>query len=107
MGTASSDTALSKNSTYACSGITNSYGKCVNEIAPKFSPAIAEAIRKAIGPHDQNSFNTKILIGDVSVSEMGIVRVTGKQYLYVRGTYEHKIFAHLKKIEAWIETEAV
>jgi len=103
----SADTMLSKNSTYICSRTTNSYGKCVDEIFSKFNLAVANEIRKAIEPHDRNSFTSKILLGEISVDEIGVKRVTGRRYLHVRGTYEYKIFAHLKKVEAWIEDENV
>jgi len=101
------DQSLASNTTYACSRVTNSYGKCVDEISPKFSPAIAAKLREVIGPHDRNSFDQKILLGEVSTEELGVKRVTGRRYLRVRGTYENKLFAHLKKVEAWIIDESV
>lgn len=87
------------------SSTTNSYTKCVHEIASKFPAGITELALQTIDKHDQNNFDETVVIGDVQKfnENTGQQYLAGKHVLRIIGKYEFKWFAHCKNIEMWIE----
>ena len=87
------------------SSTTNSFGKCINEIAGNFPSGVVELAYKAIEKHDQNNFDETVIIGDVLKfnEDTGQQYLAGKHVLRMVGKYEFKWFAHCKSIEMWVE----
>jgi hypothetical protein len=89
------------------SSTTNSYNKCIQELASKFPDGVAEMAIKAIEKHDQNSFVETIVLNEITKfnENTGEKYVAGKNVLYIKGEYAFKWFAHCKTIEMWVEVE--
>ena len=95
------------NSEHYRSSTTNSYDKCIRELASKFPEGVADMAIKAISNHDQNDFHEKVVINEVVKfnENTGGQYIAGKNVLHIVGTYQFKWFAHCKTIEMWIELE--
>ena len=95
------------NSNHYRSSTTNSYDKCIREIAHNFPPEIEAIAIKAIDRHDQNNFDETVPIPNGEVikfnPDTGAKYIAGRQVLRIKGTYEFKWFAHCKTVEMWIE----
>jgi hypothetical protein len=93
------------NSNHYRSSTTNSYNKCIHEIANNFPPEIENIAITAIDRYDQASFDISVPMGDVVKfnSDTGEKYIAGKNILRIKGTYEFKWFAHCKTIEMWLE----
>jgi hypothetical protein len=93
------------NSNHYRSSTTNSYNKCIREIAHNFPPEIEAIAINAIDRYDQTSFDESVPIGDVTKfnSDTGEKYIAGRNILRIKGTYEFKWFAHCKTIEMWLE----
>jgi hypothetical protein len=93
------------NSNHYRSSTTNSYNKCIHEIAHNFPPEIENIAITAIDRYDQASFDISVPMGDVVKfnSDTGEKYIAGKNILRINGTYEFKWFAHCKTIEMWLE----
>lgn len=89
------------------SSTTNSYDKCIREIASKFPDGVADIAINAIKHHDQNSFVEKVVLNEITKfnENTGEKYVSGKNVLYIKGDYCFKWFAHCKTIEMWVEVE--
>ena len=89
------------------SSTTNSYDKCIRELASKFPEGVADKAVKAIEHHDQNSFHERIVLGEITKfnEDTGEKYVAGKSVLHIVGEYSFKWFAHCKSIEMWVEIE--
>ena len=104
----SSDVTVQKtatNSNHFQSSTTNSYNKCINEIAHNFPTDIKDIALKAIDAHDQNNFDDTVKLNDVYKfnPDNGEKFLSGRNVLRIKGTYEFKWFAHCKTVEMWIE----
>ncbi len=89
------------------SSTTNSYNKCIQELASKFPDGVAELAIKTIEKHDQNSFVETVVLNEITKfnENTGEKYVAGKNVLYIKGEYAFKWFAHCKTIEMWVEVE--
>lgn len=87
------------------SSTTNSYNKCIHELASKFPPEVEQIAFNAIDKHDQNNFDESVDLGDVYKFDenSGQKYKAGKHVLRIIGKYEFKWFAHCKCVEMWIE----
>jgi hypothetical protein len=94
-----------QNTEHYRSSTTNSYNKCINELASKFPAEIIEKAIIAIVRHDQNNFDESVELGIVQKynADTGVQYVAGKHILRIVGKYEFKWFAHCKSVEMWIE----
>lgn len=104
----SSDITVQKtatNSNHFRSSTTNSYNKCINEIAHNFPADIKDIALKAIDAHDQNNFDDTVQLNDVYKfnPDNGEKFLSGRNVLRIKGTYDFKWFAHCKTVEMWIE----
>ena len=94
-----------KNTEHYRSSTTNSYNKCIRELAGKFPDEIIEKAIVAIDAHDQNNFDESVELEQI----MKFNENTGKKYvagttvLRIVGKYEFRWFAHFKTVEMWIE----
>ena len=89
------------------SSTTNSYNKCIKELASKFPEGIADLAIKTIDKHDQNNFEEVLSLGNVyadSIIPGGQKTIIGSTTLHIKGEYKFKFFAHCKTVEMWIET---
>jgi hypothetical protein len=93
------------NSNHYRSSTTNSYNKCITEIAHNFPPEIKDIAIKAVDPHDQNNFDETVKLNDVYKfsPDTGEKFLSGRNSLRIKGKYEFKWFAHCKTVEMWIE----
>jgi hypothetical protein len=91
------------------SSTTNSYDKCIRELASKFPDGVADLAIKAIERHDQNSFEETVVLNEITKFDenTGTKYVAGKNVLHIKGDYSFKWFAHCKTIEMWVEVEKV
>lgn len=89
------------------SGTTNSYNKCLEQLAPKFSAAIIAKAQTIIDKYDRASFDDKTYIEDVVKynPDTGTPYIAGRLVLKVKGSYEFKWFAHCKTIEICTDIE--
>lgn len=87
------------------SSTTNSYNKCIKEIAHNFSPGIQDIAIKAIDRYDQNNFDETVELDKVYKfnQDTGSKYLAGVNVLRIKGTYQFRIFAHCKTVEMWIE----
>jgi hypothetical protein len=94
-----------QNTDHYRSSTTNSYNKCIRELAGKFPPEIIEQAIKAIDRHDQNNFDESVELGIVNKfnEDTGEQYSAGRHVLRIVGKYEFKWFAHCKVVEMWIE----
>lgn len=94
-----------QNTDHYRSSTTNSYNKCIRELAGKFPAEIIEKAIKAIDRHDQNNFDESVELGNVTKfnEDSGEQYIAGKHVLRIVGKYEFKWFAHCKCVEMWIE----
>jgi hypothetical protein len=94
-----------QNTDHYRSSTTNSYNKCIRELAGKFPAELIEHAIKAIERHDQNNFDESVDLGDVNKfnEDTGEQYIAGKHILRIVGNYEFKWFAHCKSVEMWIE----
>jgi hypothetical protein len=95
-----------QNTEHYRSSTTNSYNKCILELAGKFpDDDIIERALKAIEKHDQNNFDETVELGLVTKwnEDTGDKYISGKQVLRIVGKYEFKWFAHCKSVEMWTE----
>ena len=53
-----------QNTEHYRSSTTNSYNKCIHELAPKFPPEIEQLAINAIDKHDQNNFDETVILSD-------------------------------------------
>ena len=95
------------NSEHYRSSTTNSFDKCIRELAPKFPEGVADIAIRAISKHDQNDFHETVILNEVTKfnEDTGGKYVAGKNVLHIIGTYQFKWFAHCKTIEMWVELE--
>ena len=95
------------NSNHYRSSTTNSYNKCIREIAHNFPPEIEAIAIRAIDRHDQNNFDETVQIPNGEIfkfnQDTGAKYIASRQVLRIKGTYEFKWFAHCKTVEMWIE----
>ena len=96
-----------QNTEHYRSSTTNSYNKCINEIASKFPEGVADIAIRAVDKHDQNNFDESVELGDVYKfnESTGEKYKAGKHVLRIVGKYEFKWFAHCKCVEMWIEMQ--
>jgi hypothetical protein len=89
------------------SSTTNSYDKCIRELASKFPEGVSDKAIKAIEHHDQNSFHERVVLGEITKfnEDTGTKYVAGKSVLHIVGEYSFKWFAHCKTVEMWVEIE--
>jgi len=102
-------TKTATNTDHYRSSTTNSYDKCIRELASKFPNGIADIAIGAIAHHDQNSFHEKVVLNEVTKfnEETGEKYISGKNVLHIKGDYSFKWFAHCKTVEMWVEIEKV
>ncbi len=94
-----------KNSNHYRSSTTNSYNKCIREIANNFPPEIENIAITAIDRYDQSNFDETVPLNEIYKfnENTGEKYVAGRNVLRIKGTYEFKWFAHCKTVEMWIE----
>jgi hypothetical protein len=96
-----------QNTEHYRSSTTNSYNKCIRELAPKFPSEIEQLAINAVDKHDQNNFDETVELSDVYKfnENTGQKYKAGKHVLRIVGKYEFKWFAHCKCVEMWIEMQ--
>jgi hypothetical protein len=95
------------NSNHYRSSTTNSYNKCIREIAHNFPPEIEQMAINAIDRYDQSNFDETVPLNELYKfnEHTGEKYVAGRNVLRIKGTYEFKWFAHCKIVEMWIELQ--
>lgn len=95
------------NSNHYRSSTTNSYNKCIREIAHNFPPEIEQLAITAIDRYDQSSFDETVPLNEIYKfnENTGEKYVAGRNVLRIKGSYEFKWFAHCKTVEMWIELQ--
>lgn len=93
------------NSNHYRSSTTNSYNKCIDELASNFPSEIRDIAKRAIDKHDQNSFDETVSLGEIYKynADTGEKYCAGNSVLRIKGEYAFKWFAHCKTVEMWIE----
>ena len=89
------------------SSTTNSYDKCIRELASKFPDGAVDIAINAIDKYDQTSFHERVVLGEITKfnENTGERYVAGRNVLHLLGEYSFKWFAHHKSIEMWVEVE--
>ncbi len=107
----SSEITVQKNATnsnHYRSSTTNSYNKCIREIAHNFPPEIEQMAITAIDRYDQSNFDETVPLNDIYKfnENTGEKYVAGRNVLRIKGSYDFKWFAHCKTVEMWIELQS-
>ena len=94
-----------QNTKHYRSSTTNSYNRCIYELADVFPLQTIELAIEAISKHDKNNFTEFVDLGYINKFDenTGKPYIAGKYILRIIGKYEFKYLAHCKTVEMWVD----